>query len=112
MVAEIKQMSMKLIRTNDLIEFAKRMGWDHKSPTTINFYWNSGSYAALYFGIQFITGIVVSTWYINNLADIFPALENIYLEIPNGWFFRFIHAMMASWFFFIVYIHMFKNMFF
>jgi hypothetical protein len=43
---------MNKTRLNQLVEYMKGTAWDHKTPTTINYYWNTGSYAAMFFGIQ------------------------------------------------------------
>jgi quinol-cytochrome oxidoreductase complex cytochrome b subunit len=81
-------------------------------PSNLNYFWNFGSLAGLILVMQILTGVCLAFWYIPSINLAFDSVEFIMREVHWGWFFRYLHANGASFFFFIVYMHMGRNLFF
>ena len=64
------------------------------------------------FGIQIITGIFLAMYYIPNADLAFYSVEHIMRDVNYGWFLRYMHANGASFFFIVVYIHMFRGLYY
>jgi len=94
-----------------LIEFLKEQALYYGTPKTLTYFWNFGSLALFALVIQFITGIFLTFWYIPNITDAFNSVEFILREVRQGWFIRYLHANGASFFFLVVYCHVFKNVY-
>jgi len=58
--------------------------------------------------MQIITGLVLSMFYIPNVELAFYSVERIMRDINNGWLIRYMHSNGASFFFILLYLHMFK----
>jgi ubiquinol-cytochrome c reductase cytochrome b subunit len=62
--------------------------------------------------IQIITGIFLAMHYIPHADYAFTSVEHIMRDVSFGWFVRYLHANGASFFFIIVYIHMFRGLYY
>jgi len=60
---------------------------------------------------QIATGIVLATQYNSNLNTAFESVIHISRDTNLGWLFRFMHLNVASLFFFLVYLHIFRGIF-
>jgi quinol-cytochrome oxidoreductase complex cytochrome b subunit len=96
---------------NSLINFIKEQAFYYGTPKSLTYFWNFGSLALFALVIQFITGIFLTFWYIPNIEDAFNSVEFILREVRQGWFIRYLHANGASFFFLVVYCHVFKNIY-
>jgi quinol-cytochrome oxidoreductase complex cytochrome b subunit len=85
---------------------------DYPTPKNLNYWWTFGGILSLCLGIQLITGIVLAMHYVANVNLAFDSVERIMRDVPNGWLIRYIHANGASMFFFAVYIHMFRGLYY
>lgn len=84
----------------------------YPSPINLNYWWNFGSLAFLILISQLFTGILLATWYIPHINYAFESVEYIMREVQFGWFYRYMHANGASFFFLLVYIHMFRGLYY
>nr|AQN67657.1 cytochrome b [Stenostomum leucops] len=82
-----------------------------KSPSNLNFMWNFGSMLGLCLAFQIVSGLFLSFHYAPT-ADAFLNVDFIMREVNEGWFMRFAHANGASMFFLLMYIHIFRGLFF
>jgi quinol-cytochrome oxidoreductase complex cytochrome b subunit len=90
----------------------KISGIFYKSPINFNYWFNFG-FLSLYFLIsQIITGIIIAMFYNANSLFAFGLILDMSNEIYYGWWLRYIHANGASFFFFCVYVHMFRGMYY
>lgn len=86
--------------------------WDLPSPSSISYFWNFGSTLGICLGIQIITGLLLTFHYTSFAAERFSSIIEIMREVWSGWILRFIHMNGASVFFFFIYMHLFRGLFF
>lgn len=74
-------------------------------PININIWWNFGSLLGLCLIIQILSGLLLSIHYCSNVNLSFQSLIHIIQDVNYGWEFRLIHINGASFFFFCIYLH-------
>ena len=85
---------------------------DYPTPRNLNYWWTFGGILSLCLGIQIITGVILAMHYQATAAGAFDSVERIMRDVPGGWLIRYAHANGASMFFFAVYIHMFRGLYY
>jgi ubiquinol-cytochrome c reductase cytochrome b subunit len=85
---------------------------DYPTPVNINYMWNFGSMAGVFLGIQILTGIFLAMHYTPHIDLAFLSVEHIMRDVNNGWLIRYLHANGASMFFFIVYVHIARGLYY
>lgn len=75
------------------------------TPLNINIWWNFGSLLGLCLIIQILTGIILSIHYCPNINLAFNRIIHIIQDVNKGWIYQLIHINGASFFFFCIYIH-------
>ena len=85
---------------------------DYPTPKNLNYWWNFGSIAGIILVIMIATGFFLSTNYAANVDLAFDSVERIMRDVNYGWLLRYLHANGASMFFLIVYIHMFRGLYY
>ena len=88
------------------------VGAGYPVPRNLNYFWNFGVLAGAALMIQIVTGIVLAMHYAANGAIAFDSVEHIMRDINSGWLIRYAHATGASMFFVVVYIHIFRGLYF
>jgi ubiquinol-cytochrome c reductase cytochrome b subunit len=88
------------------------IGAGYPVPRNINYFWNFGFLALICLGIQIVTGVVLAMHYAANAAIAFNSVEHIMRDVNWGWLMRYAHANGASAFFVVIYIHIFRGLFF
>ncbi|MEQ1688030.1 MAG: cytochrome b/b6 [Sphingopyxis sp.] len=88
------------------------IGAGYPVPRNINYWWNFGVLAGVALVIQLITGIVLAMHYSGNTLVAFNSVEHIMRDVNGGWFLRYAHMNGASFFFILVYIHIFRGLYF
>ncbi|WP_341898769.1 cytochrome b/b6 [Ferrovibrio terrae] len=88
------------------------VGSQYPTPKNLNYWWNFGSLAGLCLVIQILTGIVLVMHYTPHTSMAFDAVEHIMRDVNYGWLLRYMHANGASMFFIVVYIHIFRGLYF
>jgi ubiquinol-cytochrome c reductase cytochrome b/c1 subunit len=63
-------------------------------------------------GIQILTGVVLAMHYTPNADLAFKSVELLVRDVNYGWLLRNMHAVGASMFFFAVYVHMFRGLYY
>lgn len=84
----------------------------YMGPINLNYFWNFGSLAFLCLVIQVVSGIFLAMHYTPHVDLAFLSVEHIMRDVQYGWFIRYIHANGASAFFFVVYVHMFRGLYY
>ena len=84
----------------------------YPTPKNLNYWWNFGSLALLMLVIMVLTGIFLVMNYAANTAIAFDSVERIMRDVNWGWLIRYLHMNGASFFFVVVYIHMFRNLYY
>lgn len=100
------------IKTNILLKMINNSFYDSLLPKNLTYLYNFGSLLGISLIIQFITGILLAMYYIPNINKAFDSVEYIMREINNGWLIRYIHNNNASFFFILVYIHIFRSLYY
>ena len=91
-----------------IIEF-----WDahlskYYAPKNLNFWYYFGSLAVLMLVIQFLSGIFLAMNYKPTAGTAFASVEYIMRDVNWGWLIRYMHSTGASFFFVVIYVHMFR----
>ena len=85
---------------------------DYPTPKNLSYFWNFGSLAGVTLIIMIVTGILLAMQYTANSDLAFDSVERIMRDVNNGWLLRYIHMNGASMFFIIVYIHIFRGLYY
>lgn len=85
---------------------------DYPTPLNLSYLWGFGSLSGLCLGIQLLTGIFLGMHYCGNVEMAFESVEHIMRDVSNGWLIRYFHSNGASMFFIMVYIHMFRGLYY
>ncbi len=88
------------------------VGSQYPTPKNLSYWWNFGSLAGLCLVVQILTGIVLVMHYTPHTLMAFDSVEHIMRDVNYGWLLRYIHANGASMFFIVVYIHIFRGMYY
>jgi len=85
---------------------------DYPTPKNLNYWWTFGGILSLCLGVQILTGVILAMHYTANADLAFDSVERIMRDVNYGWLMRYVHANGASMFFFAVYIHMFRGLYY
>lgn len=94
-----------------IFSFMKHQG-EYQTPRNLSYAWNFGSLAGIALMIQIITGIFLAMNYVPHIDHAFDSVERIMRDVPYGWLIRYIHAVGASMFFGVVYLHIFRGLYY
>ena len=96
---------MRILKSNSLLKMVNSYVIDSPTPSNISYLWNFGSLLGLCLVIQIVTGVTLGMHYTPNVLEAFDSVEHIMRDVNNGWLLRYLHSNTASAFFFIVYLH-------
>jgi ubiquinol-cytochrome c reductase cytochrome b subunit len=85
---------------------------EYPTPRNLNYWWNFGSLAGIVLVIMIVSGVVLAMHYTPNAGMAFDSVERIMRDVNYGWLLRYIHMNGASMFFLIVYIHLFRGLYY
>jgi quinol-cytochrome oxidoreductase complex cytochrome b subunit len=85
---------------------------EYPTPRNLNYWWNFGSLAGIVLVIMIVTGVVLAMHYTPSADLAFDSVERIMRDVNYGWLIRYIHMNGASMFFLIVYIHLFRGLYY
>jgi len=87
---------------------------DHLSqyyaPKNFNFLYYFGVLSMVVLVNQLVTGIFLTMSYTPSAEEAFNSVEYIMRDVEYGWLIRYLHSTGASFFFIVVYLHMFRGM--
>jgi len=81
---------------------------EYYAPKNFNFWYYFGSLALMVLVMQIITGIWLTMNYKPDALLAFNSVEYIMRDVNWGWLIRYMHSTGASFFFIVVYLHMFR----
>lgn len=96
---------MRKFKSNSLLKLVNSYLIDSPQPSNISYFWNFGSLLAACLGLQIISGLFLAMHYSPSVAEAFNSIEHIMRDVNYGWLIRYIHSNTASAFFFFVYFH-------
>ncbi|MEZ5909792.1 MAG: cytochrome b N-terminal domain-containing protein [Hyphomicrobiaceae bacterium] len=82
------------------------------TPRNLNYMWTFGGILTICLMIQIITGIVLAMHYVPSASEAFDSVERIRRDVNYGWLIRNVHMVGASMFFFAVYLHLFRGLYY
>ena len=88
------------------------VGAGYPVPRNLNYFWNFGVLAGVALVIQIVTGVVLAMHYYASIDGAFNSVEHIMRDVNSGWFIRYAHMNGESFFFIVVYIHIFRGLFY
>jgi quinol-cytochrome oxidoreductase complex cytochrome b subunit len=88
------------------------LGSKYPVPKNLNYWWNFGSLAMFMLVTMIITGVFLAMNYTAHVTMAFDSVEHIMRDVNYGWVIRYMHANGASFFFIIVYIHIFRGLYY
>ena len=80
------------------------------APKNFNFWYFFGVFSFVVLAIQLVTGIWLTMSYSPYGESAFESIEYIMRDVEFGWLIRYMHSTGASFFFLVVYLHMFRAM--
>lgn len=84
----------------------------YPAPANLSYWWGFGSTAGICLMIQIFTGIFLAMHYTPHVDLAFISVEHIMRDVQGGWLLRYMHANGASFFFIVVYVHMFRGLYY
>ena len=88
--------------------FVKNHLSQYYAPKNFNFFYYFGALAIFIFILQIVTGIFLTINYKPDAASAFASVEFIMRDVEWGWLIRYLHSTGSSFFFIIIYLHMFR----
>ncbi|MEO1968941.1 MAG: cytochrome b/b6 [Sphingomonadaceae bacterium] len=88
------------------------VGAGYPVPRNLSYFWNFGVLAGFFLVFQIVTGVVLAMHYAANSTVAFGSIEHIMRDVNWGWLLRYAHANGASFFFIVVYIHIFRGFYY
>jgi quinol-cytochrome oxidoreductase complex cytochrome b subunit len=95
-----------------IISMFKHSLVEYPTPRNLNYFWNFGSIAGIMLLSQILTGIFLAMHYTPHTAYAFDSVEHIMRDVNYGWLVRYMHANGASMFFLVVFIHIFRGLYY
>ena len=84
----------------------------YPTPRNLNYWWTFGAILSMMLAVQILTGVILAMHYTPEATMAFHSVESIVRDVNFGWLLRNTHAAGASMFFFAVYIHMFRGLYY
>jgi ubiquinol-cytochrome c reductase cytochrome b subunit len=89
-------------------EFVDDQLTGYYAPKNFNFWYYFGVLSTVVLVLQIVTGIFLTMFYKVGETTSFDSVEFIMREVEWGWLIRYLHSTGASFFFIVVYLHMFR----
>lgn len=98
---------------NDRFPWSETMRYhatEYYASKNFNIWYVFGVLALVVLVIQLVTGIFLTMNYKPSAEEAFASVEYIMRDVDWGWLIRYMHSTGASFFFIVVYLHMFRAM--
>jgi ubiquinol-cytochrome c reductase cytochrome b subunit len=103
---------MRILKSHPLFRMVNSYLIDSPQPSNLSYLWNFGSLLAFCLIIQIITGVTLAMHYNPSVIEAFNSVEHIMRDVNNGWLIRYLHSNTASAFFFLVYLHIGRGLYY
>jgi ubiquinol-cytochrome c reductase cytochrome b subunit len=91
-------------------ETMKSHATEYYASKNFNWWYVFGVLAMLVLVMQIVTGVFLTMNYKPSAAEAFASVEYIMRDVEWGWLIRYMHSTGASFFFIVIYLHMFRAM--
>lgn len=95
-----------------IFTFIDHSAIQHPTPRNLNYFWNFGSLLGFILVVMIASGIILSMNYTANASLAFDSVERIMRDVNYGWLIRYVHMNGASMFFIVVYLHIFRGLYY
>ncbi len=85
---------------------------EYPTPRNLSYWWNFGSLAGIMLVVMIATGVMLAMQYTPHVDYAFNSVERIMRDVNYGWLLRYLHLNGGSMFFIVVYIHIFRGLYF
>lgn len=103
---------MRIWKSHPLLSLVNSYLVDSPQPSNISYLWNFGSLLGFCLVIQIVTGVTLAMHYNASVLEAFNSVEHIMRDVNNGWLIRYLHSNTASAFFFLVYLHVGRGLYY
>jgi len=103
---------MRIFKSHPFLKMVNSYVIDSPQPSNISYLWNFGSLLAFCLIIQIVTGVTLAMHYNPSVLEAFNSVEHIMRDVNNGWLIRYLHSNTASAFFFLVYLHIGRGLYY
>ena len=103
---------MRIWKSQSLLNLVNGYLVDSPQPSNLSYLWNFGSLLAFCLIIQIVTGVTLAMHYNPSVVEAFNSVEHIMRDVNNGWLIRYLHSNTASAFFFLVYLHIGRGLYY
>ena len=103
---------MRIFKSHPILKLINSYLIDSPQPSNLSYLWNFGSLLATCLVIQIVTGITLAMHYNPSVNEAFNSVEHIMRDVNNGWLIRYLHSNTASAFFFLVYLHIGRGLYY
>ena len=86
--------------------------YEYPTPRNLSYWWNFGSLSGIMLVVMIVTGIFLAMQYTPHADLAFDSVERIMRDVDYGWTLRYAHMNGASMFFALLYIHMFRGLYY
>nr|YP_010704906.1 cytochrome b [Lepturacanthus savala]ABC95991.1 cytochrome b [Trichiurus brevis]ABC95993.1 cytochrome b [Trichiurus brevis]QKG02583.1 cytochrome b [Lepturacanthus savala]WCP19614.1 cytochrome b [Lepturacanthus savala] len=101
-----------LRKTHPLLKIVNDSLIDLPSPANISAWWNFGSLLGVCLITQILTGLFLAMHYTPDVESAFNSVAHICRDVNYGWLLRNLHANGASFFFFCLYFHIGRGLYY
>lgn len=88
------------------------IGAGYPVPRNLSYLWNFGILAGFCLVLQIVTGVILAMHYAAETSVAFNSVEHIMRDVNWGWLMRYSHANGASFFFIVIYLHIFRGFYY
>lgn len=110
--SRVKQLQDWIDHRLPVFTFMRHSLDEYPTPKNLSYWWNFGSLSILCLMIMLATGIFLAMYYTPHHLHAFDSVDRIMRDVNYGWLLRHLHMNGASMFFIVVYIHMFRGLYY
>jgi len=103
---------LRILKNHPFLKLGNSYVVDSPQPSNLSYLWNFGSLLAFCLIIQIVSGVTLAMHYNPSVLEAFNSVEHIMRDVNNGWFIRYLHSNTAAAFFFLVYLHIGRGMYY
>lgn len=103
---------MRIIKKDKILNIFYNALVSYPAPSNLTYAWNLGISAGVMLMVQIITGIILAMYYTPHADLAFSSVRHIVNDIHYGDMIRMFHASGSSVFFFVVYLHIFRGLYY
>src|SRR6202140_2650585 len=81
-------------------------------PRNLNYMWAFGAILSFMLVAQILPGVVLAMHFIPSSTQAFSSVDHIMRDVNYGWLIRYLHMNGASMFFIVVYLHIFRGLYY